>query len=120
MNALLLVALGVGAAVLSRRRPIPVALEPAKSYRLEYSAPYALGYDGQTNGSVIEDRQMDVRYELLPLSAYDIEFEGRSVSFTITPLMQRTLVIGAPLSSSATGAALVLESVTEVPNPGAA
>lgn len=117
MNAFALALAALGGAVLfgarPRPRPGPVALAAGRSYRVVLEAPYALSGEPES-----VDRQTDVRVELLPLSAYDIEFSGREVSFTMTPLGPRTVMTGVPVSSSAAGSALIVQSVTEVDAPG--
>ena len=127
MSPLALVALALGAGVLlgrpatptngrEARSAGPVVLGALRSYRLTFDAPYDL--EGEEDGeSVALDRQTDVRLELLKLSAYDIAFDGRQLRFTVTPREPRTVTVGAPLSSSATGSALVLRAVDPVPNP---
>lgn len=124
MNGGLLLLIGLGAGlVLSRRKPEPalppppssggesaVSVERGLSYRLRFGAPFPLEHETA--------RQSELRFELLPLGAYDIDFRDRSngqaeLGFTITPNAATTLHLGSPLNATGSiGPDLLLESVT--------
>ena len=121
MNTGLLLLLGLGAGALLARRPSTDQNATGRSFDLAIAKPTRLTFASLVRLSEVdafgrespatEQRQLDVRLELIPLSAYDITFAPDAVAFTVTPLGPRTVTLGAPLSQSATGSALKLRSV---------
>lgn len=123
-SAFVLLALGVaGAAVVASRlsggpsvaSSGQVVLQPRVPYRLTLESEDTLIASPMT--PELQNRQNEVRTELLSLSAYDIVFERtltgtQHVVFQLTPLFPIPLSIGAQLNSTGTwGPKLILTRV---------
>lgn len=113
-HAALLFATVATAAVLLGRKASPsgvMQLEPGKHYRLTFDAPFSVAGDST---------KTDIRFELLPLSAYDVSFaddqEGRGiVEFTVMRATPVVLTLGSPLNDDgALGKMLTLRSVRQL------
>lgn len=111
--ALLMAALA-GGVLLAGRKPAPsgtVLLEPGKHYRLTFDAPFSVAGDST---------RTDIRFELLPLSAYDVSFvdgaDGQGVvEFTVMRAAPVAVTLGSPLNDDgALGKMLVLRSVRQL------
>lgn len=123
-GSFVLLALGVtGAAVLASRLSGGPSVATSGQVMLQPRVPYRLTLESDDTFIAspmtpeLQDRQNEVRTELLSLSAYDIVFErtltGRQhVVFQLTPLFPIPLSIGAQLSATGSwGPKLILSKV---------